>query len=177
MKGQLKTYSPMNQHMGTWLMGYNWSIYGCGTYREPVGEVGAHALMKRFMERLDRKLRAPVSYFAALERRTSGCGLSDIPTHWHFLAACPRHEGMAQIAHSLWEERFGNAKVERYDRTRNGAFYVCKLVNHANGSVLSGKMEWLPYEGPSDLLRAAALNPYVPDHLKDKVFGQYLVVR
>jgi len=35
----------------------------------------------------------------------------------------------------------------------------------------------LDYHGPSDLLAAAAENPYVPAHLKDRAFGQYLVVR
>jgi hypothetical protein len=177
MERQLTTYTPMTQHTGTWLMGYDWSIYGCGTYAEPVNEFRAEVLMRRFMERLDRKLHAPVSYYAALERRYSGCGLSPIPLHWHFLAACPRSEGMAKLASELWEEKFGNAEIVRYDRTKNGTFYTCKLANHANGMPLTGKMEHLRYDGPEDLLAATQSNPYVPDHLKDRVFGTYLVVR
>lgn len=172
---QLKTYNPMTQHMGTWLLGYDWNIYGCGTYSDPVNVTLAQALMKRFIERLDHKLRAPISYFAALELRYSGCGLSPIPVHWHFLAGCARSEGMASIAQQLWEDRFGNAKIERYDKTKPGTFYVCKLANHPNGTILFNNLDHLRYDGPSDLLAAAAKNPYVPDRLKDKVFGQYLV--
>jgi hypothetical protein len=173
----LMTYNPMAQHMGSWLLGYNWNIYGTGTYANPVSVSYAEILMKRFMERLDRKLGAPVSYFAALERRTSGCGLSPIAAHWHFLAACPRSEGMARIAEELWEEKFGNAKIVPYDKVGNAAFYVCKLANHPNGLIQFNKLEQLAYDGPSDLLAAAAANPYVSEHLKGKVFGEYLVAR
>lgn len=173
----LKSYSPMAQHTGTWLRGYSWNIYGCGTFSKPVGEVYAVALMKRFMEKLDHKLRAPVSYYAALERRYSGCGMSPIPVHWHFLAACPRSEGMVNLATRIWEDQCGNAKIERYDGTRYGCFYVSKLVNHANGAILDGKFEHLKYNGPTDLLAAAATDPYVPNNLKDKVFGKYLALR
>jgi hypothetical protein len=35
----------------------------------------------------------------------------------------------------------------------------------------------MEYHGPSDLLAAAQTNPYVPAHLKDRVFGDYHVVR
>jgi len=29
----LKTYNALQQHYGKWLLGYDWDIYGCGTYR------------------------------------------------------------------------------------------------------------------------------------------------
>jgi hypothetical protein len=174
---RLVNYDAMAQHTGTWLSGYNWNIYGCGTYRQPECEARAEALMKRFMERLERKLHAPVPYYAALERRYSGCGFSPIPVHWHFLAASVSSEAMVSIATDLWEGSFGNAKIDSYDSDRPAAFYVSKLVSHQNGSVLAGKLDQLDYHGPSDLLAAAAENPYVPAHLKDRAFGQYLVVR
>jgi hypothetical protein len=177
MMKRLVTYDPMAQHTGTWLRGYNWNIYGCGTYRQPKSETHAVALMKRFVERLQLKLHAPVSFFAAMERRYSGCGDSPIPVHWHFLAASVSNEAMAPIAESLWEELFGNAKIDPYDRNRDAAHYVCKLVSHPNGSVLSGNLDQMEYQGPSDLLAAAQVNPYVPAHLKDRVSGQYLVIR
>ena len=174
---RLVTYNAMAQHTGTWLRGYDWNIYGCGTYREPKSGPHAQALMKRFMERLQRKLHAPVSYFAAMERRWSGCGDSPIAVHWHFLAASVSCEAMAPMAESLWAELFGNAKIDPYDGNRDGAHYVCKLASHQNGLILSGNLDQMEYHGPSDLLAAAADNPYVPAHLKDRVFGDYLVVR
>jgi hypothetical protein len=177
MMKRLVTYDAMAQHTGTWLRGYNWNIYGCGTYGLPKSETHAVALMKRFMERLQRKLHAPVSYFAAMERRYSGCGDSPIPLHWHFLAASVSGEAMASLAEALWEDLFGNAKIDPYDPDGDAAYYVCKLVSHQNGLILSGNLDQMDYHGPSDLLAAAEANPYVPAHLKDRVFGQYLVIR
>ena len=62
---RLVNYNATAQHTGTWLRGYDWNIYGCGTYRQAESEVHAQALMKRFMERLERKLHAPVSFYAS----------------------------------------------------------------------------------------------------------------
>ena len=67
MQTPLITYNAVAQHIGSWFSGYDWDVYGCGTYREPVSEMRAQALMKRFIERLTRRLRTPVSYFAALK--------------------------------------------------------------------------------------------------------------
>lgn len=174
---RLMTYNAAQQHWGTYLQGFDWSIYGCGTYREPVSAVRAEALMKRYMERLSRKMKTPISYFAGLEQRLSGCGMSPIPVHWHFLATCDPDYGLSEVAQALWTEKFGDAKIEAYDPVRNGAFYVSKLAGHANGDFTFGNMDMLTYRGPSDLIAAAHANPYVPNHLKEKVHGQYLAVR
>jgi hypothetical protein len=174
--GYLKTYSPIAQHWGEYLRGFDWNIYGCGTYRHPVSETYAEALLKRFMEKLGRKQRCRISYFAALERRYSGCGMSPIPVHWHFLAAGKNSEGLNSVAQHLWSQQFGDARIELYDPDREGAFYVCKLVGHYNSTFLDGNLDLLPNRGPVDLIAAARINSYVPDHLKDKVFGEYLRV-
>lgn len=174
---QLINYDAAAQHMGTWLFGYDWNVCGCGTFREPVSEVRAQALMKRYVERLARKLHSAVSYFAALERRYSGCGHSPVPVHWHFLASSIQPTGMASVAERLWGELFGDAKVDPYDSSSPGAYYVCKLASHQNCTILLDGMERLNYNGPTDLIAAAHENPHVPGHLKDKVFGEYLRLR
>lgn len=174
---RLMTYDAAQQHWGTYLAGFEWNIYGCGTYREPVSAPRAAALMKRYMERLSRKLKTPLSFFAALERRYSGCGMSPIPVHWHFLAASDLSSRMREIATDLWTEKFGDAKVDTYDPAENGAFYVSKLAGHPNGEFLFGNMDLRRYHGPADIIAAAHSNPYVPNNLKDKVHGKYLVVR
>jgi hypothetical protein len=83
----------------------------------------------------------------------------------------------ARVTESLWAERFGNAKIDLYVWNRQAAYYVCKLVSHQNGLIISGNLDQMKYRGPSDLLAAASTNPYVPAHLKNQVFGEYLVVR
>ena len=107
--------------------------------------------------------------------RLSGCGHSPIPLHWHFVAAADQSDGMASIADGLW--RFGNSKIERYDPDKEGSYYLSKLAAHPNGDILFGNLERLEFRGPSDLIEAAAANPYVPEHLKGKASGKYLVVR
>jgi hypothetical protein len=155
-------------------------MYGCGTYREPKGERHAVALFKRYFEKLGRNLGLRVPYFGAMERRYSGCGLSPIPLHWHFLAGHRNGENCSQAAEKaedLWRALYGDAKVEPYDSDRTAPFYVSKLIECPNGRFESGSMELLPYRGPSDIHQAIAHSSYVPDHLKGKVRGQYLVLR
>lgn len=175
--GTLMTYNPLQQHWGTFLLGYDWNIYGCGTYREPISSARADVLLPRFMERLGRKLHAPVSYFAALERRYSGCGIASIPVHWHFVAACQHAEGIREASEHLWSKHFGNCKIDLYDPQLDGVFYISKLAAHPNGEFKFENLELLDYRGPSDLVEAAHANPYVPAHLKDRTHGEYLVVR
>ena len=84
---------------------------------------------------------------------------------------------MASMATDLWEQFYGDAKIESYDKDRPGAFYVSKLVSKQYGLILSGNLDQLEYHGPSDLIAAAAKDPYIPARLKDRVFGDYLVLR
>jgi hypothetical protein len=83
---------------------------------------------------------------------------------------------MASVAERLWGQLFGNAKVDPYDSSL-AAYYASKLSPHQNSTILDGGMERLNYNGPTDLIAAAYANEYVPDHLKDKVFGEFLRVR
>ena len=176
-KPRLIKYTAIAQHIGTWLRGYHWQFYGCGTYRDDhMTETWAQILIKRYFERLSRKLGRTVSYYAVLERRYSGCSGFEIRPHWHFLAAAHGCEGLEVSAEKLWKERHGIAKIEAYDPDGWGAYYVAKLSGHQNGLVEFYGLERLQYHGPPDLLVASRENPYVPDHLKDKVFGSFLRV-
>lgn len=47
----------------------------------------------------------------------------------------------------------------------------------ANSELLFGNLDLLDYSGESDLVSAADSNEYVPERLKEKVFGKYLVMR
>jgi len=171
-------YHPLAQHYGAWLEGYDWKIYGCGTFRRPECDARAQALGKRFFERLERRLHTPVTYAAVMERRYSGCGLPSIAPHWHFLAASETPvEQMWLGADLIWKRHFGDALILPYDPEGDGAFYVAKLAWHENGVLAVRNLDRLEYHGPADLLEAARANPYVPDQLKDKVFGEYLVSR
>lgn len=177
MEGLVK-YNPIAQHYGTWLRGYNWSIYGCGTFRCAHSQRHAIALGKRFFERLERILRVPVSYAGIFEHRYSGLGLSPIPLHLHFLAASKAvPDMMAAMAQVKWQSDFGNAKIVPYDPDDFGAHYVSKLAAHDNGSPVYGKLHLLQHNGPSDLFLDTQTNPYVPDRLKNRVYGEYLVAR
>jgi hypothetical protein len=141
----------------------------------------ATALGKRFFERLERRLRKPVSYAGVVEWRYSGCGLSPIAAHWHFLAssdAAPEY--MAGTAQVTWQELFGNALIKPYDPRdpeHDAVYYVAKLAAHQNCNLTVRNLDLLEYCGLSDLLQEAANNPYVPDRLKSRVFGEYLVMR
>ncbi|MDR3727906.1 MAG: hypothetical protein P4K86_12775 [Terracidiphilus sp.] len=174
--GRLVNYDAGAQHYGEWLRGYDWQIYGCGTFRTPVNEVQARAYLKRFFERLEKRIRSTVGYFASMERRYSGCGMSPIPIHWHFLAASETRDPgfVATAAQALWKDKFGDAKIGPYDESRDATFYVAKCVMLPHCSTEMRFPPFLAYHGSSDLLQAATRNPFVPEHLKDRASGSYL---
>jgi hypothetical protein len=172
----LATYDPMAQHYGTWIKGYPWNIYGCGTFRNQVNKGYAIARMRRAIEHLEKRLGPPVSYFAALEDRPSGCGMSPIKLHWHFVAACKHHEGMSTLLEGIWKKLCGLSLIKPYDPTSQGSFYVSKLASRSDTEILENNLELLEYHGPSDLIAAAQASSYVQPHLADKVFGKYMVM-
>jgi hypothetical protein len=172
----LATYDPMAQHYGTWIQGFPWNIYGCGTFRKKVDAKYATALMKRAMERLEKKLDVPVSYFAVLEGRTSGCGMSPIALHWHFVAASKSPEGMSKLFTAIWKKLCGICLITPYDPSDEGVFYLSKLASKSDTPMLERKLELLPNHGPSDLIAAAQASSYVQSHVATKVFGKYMVM-
>jgi len=173
--GRLVNYNAGAQQYGEWLRGYDWQIYGCGTYRSHVNEVQAHAYLKRFFEHLKKRIRTSVGFYATLEHRYSGCGMSPIPLHWHFLAASTNEDSthVAKAARDLWSGKFGNTKIVPYDATGNASFYVakCAMLPHCSNEM--SFPPFLAYHGSADLLQAATKNPFVPEHLNDRASGSY----
>jgi hypothetical protein len=141
-----------------------------------VNEVQAHAFLKRFFERLEKRIRSTVGYFASMERRYSGCGMSPVAIHWHFLAASDTRdpEFVACTAQALWTDKFGDAKIDPYDASDDAAFYVSKCVTLSHCSTEMRFPLFLADHGSADLLQSAANNPFVPVHLKDRAIGSYL---
>lgn len=87
---------------------------------------------------------------------------------------------MAGTAQVTWQELFGNALIKPYDPRdpeHDAVYYVAKLAAHQNCNLTVRNLDLLEYCGLSDLLPEAANNPYVPDRLKSRVFGEYLVMR
>jgi len=174
--GRLVNFNASAQHYGEWLRGYDWQIYGCGTYRSPVNDIQAHAYLKRFFEHLEKRISSRVGFFASLERRYSGCGMSPIPIHWHFLAASENPDPLfvARTARYLWQDKFGDAKVDPYDESGGAGYYVAKCLTLPHCSTEMRFPPFLAYHGSADLIQAATKNPFVPEHLETRASGSYL---
>jgi hypothetical protein len=117
-----------------------------------------------------------IAYYAALEDRTPGLGGKPVRKHWHFLLACPDHPLLETVAEQLWVASNGWPKIERYDRQRSAGYYINKLI--ADGAMsYERNLETLTYSGPSDLIEARKNTMYVADRLREKTWGEYLVLR
>lgn len=181
MVDRLMTYNAAAQHYGTWISGYPWTLYGCGTFRSGALRADNSGAAERsvniYFKRLEDRMHGPVPHVGTFERRYSGCGLSPIPLHLHFLAASSEPDRLLAKADQIWTKMFGHCQFEPFNPDENGPHYVAKLFAHDNGEPILGGLATLDYRGPADLLEAAGHNPYVPDHLKWKTHGEYLVVR
>lgn len=174
----LRTYRPEQQHNGMYLSGFDWRLYGTGTFRKmPKDEEQAVFLLNRYANKLSRAMqykKHELAYYAALEERTPGLGGKPIRRHWHFLIACPDHQLLPSVAEQLWLEN-GICKIDRYDSSRAAGYYINKLVSE--GAVpYERNMEALHYAGPSDLIAATVDHPFVPERLKGMSRGEYLTV-
>jgi hypothetical protein len=173
------TYKPEQQHAGMFISGFDWRLYGTGTFRQlPRDEEHAAFYLDRFANKLSRAMRFgknDLAYYAALEDRTPGLGTRPVRKHWHFLIACPDHDLLPSVARELWLEN-GISKIERYDCARAAGYYLNKLV--ADGAYTQERnLQHLIYEGPTDLIEATSACEYVPDRLKGMTYGEYLVIR
>jgi hypothetical protein len=178
--GQLVTYRPQQQHYGMFLAGFPWTLYCAGSFRQmPRDDHQATICLNRFLRSLGDAMRLrkrDIACYAALEDRTPGLGGRPVRKHWHFLLACPEHPLLESVAEQLWIASNGWPKIEQYDPAKPGVHYINKLI--AEGSFCYYRnLDTLPYSGPSDLITACASNSYVPDRLKDKTSGEYLVRR
>jgi hypothetical protein len=174
---RLKTYHVSSQQYGAFFSGFEWQIFGCGTFRHQVSAEVAEASMRGFLSRLERSLGdCPVASIAVLERRISGCGSSGTHLHWHFLAAapCQYQSLMFKGALSIWSTHYGDAKIDIYDSRRPGAHYMAKTAALGDFNYLIHNLFRLRYFGPEDIPSAIREDPYVPQHAKNMVFGSTL---
>jgi hypothetical protein len=172
---QLVTYRPQQQHAGTFISGFDWSLYGTGSFRRlPADDEKAVFYLDRFATKLSRSMRFKkndLAYYAALEDQTPGLGGKPVRKHCHFLVACPDHELLPSVAEQLWLEN-GRCKIDRYNQTLAAGYYINKLI--ADGAVTHERnLQLLRYTGPSDLIEATLYDSYVPDRLKNKTSGEY----
>jgi hypothetical protein len=175
---QLITYRPQQQHAGMFISGFDWRLYGTGTFRQmPRDDHEAEIYLNRFVRQLGDSLhfrKKEIAYYAALEDRTPGLGGSPVRKHWHFLLACPDNPYLLSFSKQLWEASNGWLKIQPYDREQSASYYINKLIS--DGALpYERNLETLHYTGPSDLIEACTNNPYVADRLKEKTFGEYLV--
>jgi len=90
----LKIFNTTTQHYGDFFSGYQWTIFGCLTFRNRVSHQHGEALVRTYIRRLGTYLDARIPYIAVPEHRYSGCGLPRILLHYHCLIACPQRATM-----------------------------------------------------------------------------------
>jgi hypothetical protein len=170
----LKNYDSSIQAWGTYLRGFPWDAYGTFTFRNATALTLAKALLKRFLE-----LHGPAACFAAVEQRTSGCGLHSIPLHIHLLAAVTssKQTGWTENLERHWRVLHGDAHVRRYASSRPASFYVAKLANHPAGDFFFWNMDRMTYTGPTDIWGSMNTSEYVPRHVKHLPYARSLALR
>jgi hypothetical protein len=174
-----RTFDRTVNDYGTFISGYPWDLYGCGTYRYRTTKDSATRLLHTYFDRLRKSLKTTIAWLAVPENRTSGCGLPESTPHWHFvMAAPPQHRKELLVkARSIWEGHHGNSKIVRYKDRLPGTFYLAKTAYGADFDYCFDHLDRLTYIGPTDLFAYAQTDPYVPEHVKHLSSGRTLVMR
>lgn len=174
----LRSFNTRVQEYGKWLSGFEWSIFGCVTYKRKPSTRSAVENFRRYLRELETSIDSRLAYVAVPEHRISGCGLPPIALHWHFLMACPPHKEYALFKNcrALWA-RNGVSDIQWYQREQSAAFYIAKTAKDVDFEFLFDNLNRLSNTGSSDLASEMAADPYVPEHAKWRTELETLTLR
>ena len=130
---QLITYRPQQQHAGMLVSGFDWRLYGTGTFRKMPTNHEAEIYLNRFVRQLGDSLhfhKDELAYYAALEDKTPGLGGTPVRKHWHFLLACPDNPYLLSCGKQLWEASNGWITIQPFDRGQAAGYYINKLISN-----------------------------------------------
>lgn len=176
---RLQTFDIYQQQFGDFLEGGRWLCSGCGTFSKPVNEENAKRAFGVFSERLDREFKRCVALVGVLEHQYSGCGVSPVRRHWHFLAYAEdiSPKLFNEAAFRIWSTRYGNCDVKEYVPRQGLAHYLAKTARKEN-------FEWQPHNlglaypsGREGIQIMDPENPYIPEHAREMSRGQTLRLR
>ncbi len=117
----------------SWFQNVPWQLFCTLTFAWKVSDAQAEQVFRGFVNRLEKRLRAPVAYLRGDEKRFSGCGKPAAPRHFHALLAAHLKLDRHFVA-DLWMGLAGRRKngaganVRVYDPTLGGLAYVLKFI-------------------------------------------------
>lgn len=121
-----------------WLRQFPWTFFCTFTFPGKVSDARAINAFKEFIDRLEESIRCDVAYVRGDEKRFSGCGKPACGRHFHALMTCAASPS-PWFVEWVWTSTVGNANnhagalVVPYDSAKNGAAYVLKFINQADG--------------------------------------------
>lgn len=133
------------EHYAQWLRPIDWRLFCTLTFAWRVNDQQAHNIFVAFIKRLQCRFKSDVGYVRGDEKRPSGCGKPACGRHYHVLLACAAPVA-PEYVEALWMSMAGKrgdqagAKVEPYNRNRNGLSYVLKLINQEHGDWTPGNL-------------------------------------
>jgi hypothetical protein len=120
-----------------------WDHYATFTFARQQSHLNCLRHWSEFIESLGRTTRGRVGWVRADEQRSSGCGTSAIPLHFHALLKY-RNVSPAEAVAALWKAEAGVAKVEDYHSGGGAAFYLAKMLPYEGAGYGMGGLEYFP---------------------------------
>jgi hypothetical protein len=127
----------LKQAYGDWFRTFRWDWFVTLTFGCELRNKAAEMVLVRFVDELEQKVKAPISYLAAREEGSySGCGKPAIRVHFHLLVGCAAPLTASTIS-DLWNlPRFGGKRVKGasahvvpYDPLQGAAYYCFKHLS------------------------------------------------
>lgn len=169
MNTHLKTFSMETQQYGAYFSGFQWTVFGCLTFKNKVSLQHGEAFVRNYMRRIGVELKARIPYIAVPESRYSGMGKSPVRLHFHFLAACPPRceDNFLKFCQNVWLQMGGgDCKIDPYNSQQHGGYYLAKLASQPNYEWAADNLDRITYTGSTDLYSSIQSNQYVPSHAK-----------
>lgn len=116
-----------------WLRRVDWQFFMTLTFSRRVSHPQAVRVFAEFIDGLEAYVRCPMTFIRGDERRFSGCGMPEIPLHFHTVLTSAFRLDRVYI-HDAWTRLAGNrrdgagADVRAYDASQDGLAYVLKFA-------------------------------------------------
>jgi hypothetical protein len=120
-----------------------WDHYATLTFGRQMSEARCINRWQDFIDSIGRFTHGRVGWVRADEQRWSGCGIPEVPLHFHSLLKY-QHVPAPEAVAALWKSKAGDAQVEAYGSGGGAAWNIAKMFPYEDTKYDIGGLEHFP---------------------------------
>jgi hypothetical protein len=162
----------LKQAYGDFFREFPWQLYVTLTFSRDISNNQADAILDRFIDDMEQRIRAPLSVLIGKERGNySGCGRPSIRIHFHLLLECA-YPVDARLLADVWKKpEYGGERTQGpgawvvpYDPKLDAASYVMKGITDPNCDWSFRNLDLISPKTPASYATSAKMRSRLKRH-------------